>query len=701
MAKAPTLAEVLNLANPVSALAVLEANNDAIEAAFDNTISRDGSTPNQMEADFDLNSHQLLNVADPVADTDGVNKRSVRLLVDEFAAQIVNTAVFGTQIVDTFPPATAGQTSVLLTQPPGSLQNTAVFVNGQAKRPGVDFSLAAPDLRTVVFTVPLNLNDVVFARYSKALPTGITLADSVLYDPAAGGGQTTVENYLDELWTNQGAARIRVRQSGIGAIDRSMQDEVRDIVHVKQFGATGLGVVDDTSAIQAALTHAGTLGRPAVVFMPNGTYRMAAGVTVPLNVSIRGESEFGTKIEVVTNGITVFSCVNAGVVFANITISDLTIATNNTGVRGVRFVFCFRTRMDNISFLGLAQNFEIDRGRYHTLTNLRSSGYNLRAAGSCRIWSSTDDPSLGYCTAVLMSNYHIENVGTGTDSTIDPAAIYIRRGISVLVDHVYAYNLAASVVGPVIPGTDGIIFENDCQGCKLTDSIFVGPVRGIRLQRGAGAAVDPTFTSFVSVDVDQATSNSIFIGQALFTAFTHCMITPNAATAGTQPILLNSGALHTTFTANHIHGFSDVGGSGFYLNGCTYVTMTNNIIGTTYYGFVIVGATHVKSFGNTLYNCTNKFNGTLSGVGNNFTENEGFNPIGSIATPGFPATGVSVTNTMGVPCTVSIAGGTITAYSFNGVALSGVTGNQRFEMRPGDSINIAYTGSPVWTWVAH
>lgn len=38
------------------------ANNDKIEAAFANTLSRDGSSPNQMNADIDLNGNDLLNV---------------------------------------------------------------------------------------------------------------------------------------------------------------------------------------------------------------------------------------------------------------------------------------------------------------------------------------------------------------------------------------------------------------------------------------------------------------------------------------------------------------------------------------------------------------------------------------------------------------------------------------------------------------
>ena len=39
----------------------LDANFDAINDKLDNTVSRDGSTPNSMEADFDLNNYDLIN----------------------------------------------------------------------------------------------------------------------------------------------------------------------------------------------------------------------------------------------------------------------------------------------------------------------------------------------------------------------------------------------------------------------------------------------------------------------------------------------------------------------------------------------------------------------------------------------------------------------------------------------------------------
>jgi hypothetical protein len=44
----------------------LNANFDAIEDAFDNTLSRDGDTPNQMSANLDMNGFLILNQGNPI-----------------------------------------------------------------------------------------------------------------------------------------------------------------------------------------------------------------------------------------------------------------------------------------------------------------------------------------------------------------------------------------------------------------------------------------------------------------------------------------------------------------------------------------------------------------------------------------------------------------------------------------------------------
>lgn len=48
----------------------VNSNSTAIEAAVENTVSRDGSAPNAMGADFDMNSHRILNLPAPVYPTE-------------------------------------------------------------------------------------------------------------------------------------------------------------------------------------------------------------------------------------------------------------------------------------------------------------------------------------------------------------------------------------------------------------------------------------------------------------------------------------------------------------------------------------------------------------------------------------------------------------------------------------------------------
>jgi hypothetical protein len=52
----------------------LNANFDAIEEAFENTVSRDGTGPNFLQADLDANSNRIINLPAPIYEHEAVNK---------------------------------------------------------------------------------------------------------------------------------------------------------------------------------------------------------------------------------------------------------------------------------------------------------------------------------------------------------------------------------------------------------------------------------------------------------------------------------------------------------------------------------------------------------------------------------------------------------------------------------------------------
>ncbi len=66
-----TLTDVTTLQDIVTAI---NLNNTATEAALEITLSRDGTTPNEMEADLDMNDNRILNLPLPVADTEPIRK---------------------------------------------------------------------------------------------------------------------------------------------------------------------------------------------------------------------------------------------------------------------------------------------------------------------------------------------------------------------------------------------------------------------------------------------------------------------------------------------------------------------------------------------------------------------------------------------------------------------------------------------------
>ncbi len=68
-----TLNNLASLQNDNTAVTTINTNNDAVEAAMENTLSRNGLAPNQMEAQLDMNSNRIINTADPLFGGDVIN----------------------------------------------------------------------------------------------------------------------------------------------------------------------------------------------------------------------------------------------------------------------------------------------------------------------------------------------------------------------------------------------------------------------------------------------------------------------------------------------------------------------------------------------------------------------------------------------------------------------------------------------------
>lgn len=126
---------------------------------------------------------------------------------------------------------------------------------------------------------------------------------------------------LSQLALSSGSSMIGFIQSGTGAVVRTLQSKNREIISVKDFGAVGDGIADDTNAINNANVEATATGR--TLFFPAGTY-ISSGIPAIAGMSWRGESEF-------TSIIKLKSGTNAGLVTSS------TSSIDNVHIEKLRF----------------------------------------------------------------------------------------------------------------------------------------------------------------------------------------------------------------------------------------------------------------------------------------------------------------------------------------------------------------------------
>src|SRR6266481_2282560 len=60
-----TLSNVASFQNDATAVSTINANNALITTAINNTLSRDGTSPNQLNNTLDANSNQIINLPNP------------------------------------------------------------------------------------------------------------------------------------------------------------------------------------------------------------------------------------------------------------------------------------------------------------------------------------------------------------------------------------------------------------------------------------------------------------------------------------------------------------------------------------------------------------------------------------------------------------------------------------------------------------
>lgn len=336
-----------NINSRYASVAALNDNFDKIETALENTLSRDGTVPNNMSANLDMNNRFIINVPDPVNNKDAANKEYVDGLIEVASATSYVAAAYH---IDEFE-GDGTDTVFTLALNPGGRANTQVYIDGvyQVKSTysvagaNVTFSEAphegaaievvsvtpaestpeafnygtvvatagqtivtVQDYSTVSSPLQIFLNGILLIAgedYTETTATTITMAKPLAANDVIRyfiwGG--VVQGYAD-------ASTVNYSPAGTGAVDTSVQAKLRESVSVKDFGAVGDGVTDDTAAIQAAIDYTKTFSatqNEVGLLWPAGNYNVTTLDFVGANrvtnysdgnVNIYGTSVGGTSI---------------------------------------------------------------------------------------------------------------------------------------------------------------------------------------------------------------------------------------------------------------------------------------------------------------------------------------------------------------------------------------------------------------------
>ena len=207
------------------------------------------------------------------------NAQDVRLTAIENALPFIGEGGLpGTVYVQRLS-GTGAQTVFTLNAAPQSNNVVDIYINGLYQNKDT-FTVSGAD---VIFSKapPAGTNNIE-VQVTVTIALGETDASLVTYDA------TTVEAQLDAISAAGGSSLVGFQQADAGAVVRTAQDKMREVVSVKDFGAVGDGVTDDRPAIEAAINYASSIGG-AELYYPDGTYLINSYSSDTAFVSAHGQ----------------------------------------------------------------------------------------------------------------------------------------------------------------------------------------------------------------------------------------------------------------------------------------------------------------------------------------------------------------------------------------------------------------------------
>lgn len=245
---------------------------------------------------------------------------------------------------------------------------------------------------------------------------------------------------MQELLSSAGSSLVGFIQSGTGATYRTVQSKLRDTVSVKDFGAVGDGVADDTAAIHAAIDAAKAVS--GAVYFPVGKYRVTSGYTnstVRGDVTLIGEGvDYAASVvgQIKTSCIVLDSASASSFFYKQAAANQLTV--RNMAFACAQYVLDrkffvtnagARHNFENVNFIAVERPFVYEAGTYMQMSVYQ----NIRFTNSGSFHSETANL---IATLVVIDNIDVEGTMPINSAKImcDLSGMRVVRGRNVLIE---------------------------------------------------------------------------------------------------------------------------------------------------------------------------------------------------------------------------------------------------------------------------
>jgi hypothetical protein len=263
-----------------------------------------------------------------------------------------------------------------------------------------------------------------------------------------------------------------------GAINRSFNEKLNETVSVKDFGAVGDGVTDDTTAIQAALNSITSSGS---VYFPKGQYKITSRLTTTgKTIAYYGDGPYVSEL--------LCAGLNAGIDFYGDTGGDET-TTKRLIVENISLQKTYQPTGAESGNIGIYAKWYYT-GIIAHIDHIYVTNVSVYSSTANAYWERglvIEDGGAAYLT-----NVKLANVGSRGDTGQNTqAALEIRRVLASNCDRFFIVNCYFHrFLRGILLSQSGSVAGGSIEGIYATNIEIVGCYRGIDAPAGANPASD-------------------------------------------------------------------------------------------------------------------------------------------------------------------------------------------------------------------